>query len=135
MADRPEPEAALRVLRSAAQRARLATRLAGDPETALLQSIVDATVTLFDAEAASIAIFERDPDRLEFRVARAEDTLVDLAPELEVGYVELLAANPGVDPWLPKDGTRLSVPRARLLPSGPRDGIVVNLGDLHLYYF
>ena len=72
MADRPEPEAALRVLRSAAQRARLATRLAGDPETALLQSIVDATITLFDAEAASIAIFERDPDRLEFRVAAGE---------------------------------------------------------------
>jgi GAF domain-containing protein len=70
--DRPEPDAALAVLRAAAQRARLATRLAGDPETALLQSIVDATVTLFDAEAASIAIFERDPDRLEFRVAAGE---------------------------------------------------------------
>ena len=73
--------------------------------------------------------------RLEYRVARADDTLVDLAPALGVGYVELLAANPGVDPWLPKDGTRLVVPRARLLPSGPREGIVVNLGDLHLYYF
>ena len=44
----------------------------GDPETALLQSVVDAAVTLFDAEAASIAIFERDPDRLEFRVAAGE---------------------------------------------------------------
>jgi len=73
--------------------------------------------------------------RLEFHVASPEDTLVDLAPALEVGYVELLAANPGVDPWLPKGGTRLVVPRARLLPSGPREGIVVNLGDLHLYYF
>jgi L,D-transpeptidase ErfK/SrfK len=73
--------------------------------------------------------------RLEFHVARAEDTLIDLAPTLRVGYVELLAANPGVDPWLPKDGTRLVVPRVRLLPSGPREGIVVNLGDLNLYYF
>jgi L,D-transpeptidase ErfK/SrfK len=73
--------------------------------------------------------------RLAFRDARAEDTLVDLAPELGVGYVELVAANPGVDPWLPKQGTRLVVPSARLLPSGPREGIVVNLGDLRLYYF
>jgi L,D-transpeptidase ErfK/SrfK len=73
--------------------------------------------------------------RLEFHEARAEDTLVDLAPALRVGYVELLAANPGVDPWLPKEGTRLVVPRVRLLPSGPREGIVVNLGDLNLYYF
>jgi L,D-transpeptidase ErfK/SrfK len=73
--------------------------------------------------------------RLTFRDARAEDTFVDLGPELGVGYTELVAANPGVDPWLPKDGTRLVVPSARLLPSGPREGIVVNLGDLHLYYF
>ena len=47
-------------------------RLQGDVETKLLQSIVDATVRLFDAEAASIALFEPDPDRLEFRVAAGE---------------------------------------------------------------
>jgi L,D-transpeptidase ErfK/SrfK len=72
---------------------------------------------------------------LSFHETREEDTLIDLAPELRVGYVELLAANPGVDPWLPGDGTRLAVPAARLLPSGKREGIVVNVGDLHLYYF
>ncbi len=38
-------------------------------EQELLQTIVQATVTLFDAEASSIALFERDPDRLQFRVA------------------------------------------------------------------
>src|SRR4030095_4281683 len=73
--------------------------------------------------------------RLAFRDARAEDTLVDLGPELGVGYTELVAANPGVDPWLPKAGTRLVVPNARLLPSNPREGIVANLGDLRLYHF
>jgi L,D-transpeptidase ErfK/SrfK len=72
---------------------------------------------------------------LSFRETKAEDTLIDLAPELGVGYVELLAANPGIDPWLPPAGTRLVVPEARLLPSGPREGIVVNLADLRLYYF
>ena len=41
----------------------------GGAEQALLQSIVNATVALFDAEASSIALFESDPDRLEFRVA------------------------------------------------------------------
>jgi L,D-transpeptidase ErfK/SrfK len=73
--------------------------------------------------------------KLSFRDARADDTLIDLAPELGVGYVELVAANPGIDPWLPPDGTRLVVPAARLLPSAKREGIVVNLGDLRLYYF
>jgi len=73
--------------------------------------------------------------RLSFHETKAEDTLIDLAPALGVGYVELLAANPGVDPWLPGEGTRLALPQARLLPSPPREGIVVNLGDLRLYYF
>ena len=73
--------------------------------------------------------------RLAFHQARAEDTFVDLAPALGVGYVELVAANLGVDPWLPPAGTRLVLPRARLLPSGRREGIVVNLGDLRLYFF
>ena len=61
--------AALRALHAAAGRATIARRLEGGAEQRLLQSIVDATVHLFDAEASSIALFERDPDRLEFRVA------------------------------------------------------------------
>jgi len=73
--------------------------------------------------------------RLAFHEARAADTFVDLAPALGVGYVELVAANLGVDPWLPRAGTRLALPRVRLLPSGPREGIVINLGDLRLYFF
>jgi L,D-transpeptidase ErfK/SrfK len=72
--------------------------------------------------------------KLSFRDTKEEETLIDIAPELRVGYVELLAANPGVDPWLP-GVTRLAVPGARLLPSGKREGIVVNIGDLRLYYF
>jgi L,D-transpeptidase ErfK/SrfK len=73
--------------------------------------------------------------RLALHETRESDTFVDLATQLGVGYVELVAANPGVDPWLPGDGTQLVVPRARLLPSGPREGIVINLGDLRLYFF
>jgi len=64
--------AALAALVAAARRSGIGRRLQGDIETRLLQSIVDATVRLFDAEAASIALFERDPDRLEFRVAAGE---------------------------------------------------------------
>lgn len=62
-------DAALAALVAAARRIDVARVLDGDVETRLLQSIVDATARLFDAEAASIAIFETEPDRLEFRVA------------------------------------------------------------------
>lgn len=67
--DPTERSAALQALQAAARRSAAARRLQGDVESALLQSVVDAAVSLFDAEAASIALFERDPDRLEFRVA------------------------------------------------------------------
>jgi GAF domain-containing protein len=56
-------------LREAALRATTAGRFLVHSEERLLQLIVDAAVSLFSAEAASIALFERDPDRLEFRVA------------------------------------------------------------------
>lgn len=71
MVDR-ETDAALAAFLAAARRSGIGRRLQGDAETRLLQSIVDATVRLFDAEAASIALYERDPDRLEFRVAAGE---------------------------------------------------------------
>ena len=65
-------DAALAALVAAARRSAIARHVQGDVETRLLQSIVDATARLFDAEASSLALFETDPDRLEFRVAAGE---------------------------------------------------------------
>jgi L,D-transpeptidase ErfK/SrfK len=63
------------------------------------------------------------------------DTLLDLARDNNLGYVELIAANPGVDPWIPGAGKRIVLPTAHLLPAGPREGILLNLTDQRLYYF
>lgn len=64
-----------------------------------------------------------------------EDTLYELSRRFNVGIVELLAANPGVDVWQPKPGTRLIIPNAHILPAQQRKGIVINLSELRLYYF
>ena len=66
---RPSSDAALTAIVASARRSAIARRVQGDVETRLLQSIVETTARLFDAEASSIALFETDPDRLEFRVA------------------------------------------------------------------
>ncbi len=68
-------------------------------------------------------------------LVRAEDTLYDVALENGLGIVELRAANPGIDPWLPPASQEIVLPTAHLLPSGSRQGIVVNLGDQRLYQF
>jgi L,D-transpeptidase ErfK/SrfK len=64
-----------------------------------------------------------------------EDTLHEVARRFDVGFVELLAANPGIDPWLPGDGTLVTLPTAHLLPDAPREGVVINLTEMRLYYF
>jgi GAF domain-containing protein len=63
---------ALALLRAVAARAEAARRLEAGATQALLRSIVDATVSLFQAEAASIALYDAASDRLVFRIASGE---------------------------------------------------------------
>ncbi len=66
---------------------------------------------------------------------RYEDTFSDIARFYDIGYRELRDANPEVDPWLPGEGTEITIPQQYILPSGPRNGIIINLAELRLYYF
>jgi L,D-transpeptidase ErfK/SrfK len=68
-------------------------------------------------------------------VARHEDTLLDIGRRYGVGYEEIVAANPGVDPWLPGEGTQVLIPSRYILPEEPREGVVVSLAEHRLYYF
>jgi L,D-transpeptidase ErfK/SrfK len=64
-----------------------------------------------------------------------QDTLLDIARRNSLGYYEIIRANPGVDMWLPGAGTDIMLPGRRILPPGPREGIVVNLPEHRLYYY
>lgn len=64
-----------------------------------------------------------------------EDTLLDIARHYGIGYVELRAANPDIDPWAPVPGTEIMIPHFQLLPRARQQGIVVNLAKMRLYYF
>jgi L,D-transpeptidase ErfK/SrfK len=72
---------------------------------------------------------------VETITAHGEDTLPDLARRYGLGYEEILRANPGVDTWLPGEGTTIVIPGQRLLPPNIREGIVVNLPEHRLYFF
>jgi len=73
--------------------------------------------------------------RVQVAIARHEDTLPDIARRYDLGYEEIVAANPGVDPWLPGEGTPVVLPTAFILPPGPREGLVVNLASMRLFYY
>ena len=61
--------------------------------------------------------------------------LEDIAARYKIGLLNMLEANPGTDPWLPKAGRELTIPQQMLLPDTKREGIVVNLAELRLYYY
>ncbi|MET0657340.1 MAG: L,D-transpeptidase family protein, partial [Steroidobacteraceae bacterium] len=63
------------------------------------------------------------------------DTLPDIARRFNIGYEEIVRANPGVDPWLPGEGRDIVVPTRFVLPDAPREGLVINLAAMRTYYF
>jgi len=63
---------ALELLRSIALRAEVARRIETGGAKAVLRSVVEATVALFEAEAASIALYDAASDRLVFEVAAGD---------------------------------------------------------------
>jgi L,D-transpeptidase ErfK/SrfK len=66
---------------------------------------------------------------------KAGENFLDIARRYNVGYFELVEANPGVDPAQPKPGTELIVPTQYVLPDAPKQGVVINLAELRLYYY
>lgn len=64
-----------------------------------------------------------------------EDTLTDIARRFNVGYEEIVRANPGIDPWLPGEGTTIVLPTRFILPSAPHEGIVINVAAMRIFYY
>lgn len=73
--------------------------------------------------------------RLSYMTVHYKDTFAEIGTQQSLGYLELVAANPGVDPWLPGEGTQITLPRFYVLPAARRQGIVINLAEYRLYYF
>src|ERR1700744_3476699 len=90
-----------------------------------------ARATVFDLPTDGSAVVGSD-QRIKLTY---QDTLLALAQRYSIGYEEIIRANPGVDMWLPGEGTEILLPGRRILPPGPREGIVVNLPEHRLYYY
>ncbi len=86
--------------------------------------------------AAHAAAYNKDYiGETEYYTAHYEDTLVHLAKDHNLGFVEIRAANPTVDPWMPGEGSRIVLPKRHLLPDAPHKDIVINLPEMRLYFY
>lgn len=63
------------------------------------------------------------------------DNLLDIARHYGLGYSELGNIYRHWDPFLPPAGARIIIPTQWIVPSRPRHPIIVNTGEMRLYYF
>ena len=92
------------------------------------------------AAAAYTGMWQTDENdsvvgRNQVYIARYEDTLLDIARRFGMGLAELRLANPGVDTWLPGEGTAIRLPSRFILPEAPRSGVVINVAEMRIYYY
>lgn len=117
----------------------LAPPLLAEPEQQATGKKLSAEQPGNEASSRSrVPTFEIEGDlagELSVISTRYEDTFAAIGNRDSLGYLELVKANPGVDPWLPGEGTRITVPRHYVLPDVKREGIVINLAEYRLYYF
>lgn len=87
------------------------------------------------------ATYQLPPDdssivgRTQYHQVVEGETLANIAKQYDVGFLSLMAANKGVDPFLPQVDYVLTIPTQIILPNVVRQGIVINLAELRLYYF
>ena len=105
-------------------------------KNARLLPLLAAAMIALSPIAANAAVYEKDyVGDMEMYRAKYEDTLVHLARKHGLGFVEMRAANPKLDPWIPGEGARVVLPTQSLLPDAPREGIVINLPEMKLYLY
>jgi len=72
---------------------------------------------------------------VQSHVVKPNETLLDIARYYDLGMNEIADANPGVDLWQPKVGTRVTVPTSWVLPCCSYDGLIVNVPELRVFYY
>ncbi|HLI23128.1 MAG TPA: L,D-transpeptidase family protein [Stellaceae bacterium] len=91
---------------------------------------VQASAEEFPLEKGQVAVGSVDTYEVQ-----GKENMLDLARRFDDGYVDFMAANQGIDPWLPGAGRKITVPNLFILPDAPRTGIVINLAERRIYYF
>lgn len=112
---------------------------AGTARGLLRRGILFALAVLAVVLTAPSARAARSGDILgemhEYYTWSPDEDLLDIARGDDLGLIELMVANPGVDPWLPSRNIRLVLPTMHIIPDAPRRGIVINTAEMRLYYF
>lgn len=104
-----------------------------------LSAIVASLITVSpDIDAATYTL--RNPGdsvigEISATQVRFNDTLLDIARAHGFGYKDIKLLNPEVDTWIPVAGQNVQLPTKFVLPNAPKQGIVLNIPEMRLYYY
>jgi L,D-transpeptidase ErfK/SrfK len=107
-----------------------ASRIATFASLISIGSALPAVAEEFPLAAGQVAV-----GQIDSATVKDGDTMLDLARQFDDGYVDFMAANPGLDPWNPGTGKTIALPDMFILPDAPRTGIVINLAERRIFYF
>ncbi|MEQ1789283.1 MAG: L,D-transpeptidase family protein [Rickettsiales bacterium] len=88
--------------------------------------------------SAQAATYKIDGDvvgEIKYHKVKEKEDLYVISRRYGIGIVEMLSVNHGVDAWRPKKDTDLTITTSHIIPDEPREGIVINLSELRLFYF
>lgn len=105
-----------------------------------IYSISILVISLALSHTGYALTFEINPNsdivgEVKYVTTKEKETLFNIAVVNDMGMFELLEANPGIKPNKLQPGTQIIVPCAFVLPPGPREGIVLNLAELCIYFY
>ena len=109
------------------------------PKYAIFMALLTVLIPCSIQSAAFAADYRREGTligRQTIRLVRTDESLLEIARQYDLGGREITAANPGVDPFVPRVGRRIVVPTEWILPDVPiRKGIVVNIAEMRLFVY
>lgn len=97
------------------------------------------TFTSYTVHSASYPVPSSDQvliGDIQYAVTNRGDDVVNLAQKFDLGYNAIENANPNLQ--LARAftvGTAVKLPTQHLLPNGKRQGIIINLPEMRMYYF
>ena len=115
------------------------TCMIGSAFPVLLQVIVTLSALCLAAVSSSAATLPHADavvGEVQWYSVQENDSLIEVARKFDLGFNSIVAANPGIDPFIPPSGTIITIPTAWILPLvSTRPSIVINLPEYRLYFF
>ncbi|MBS4049699.1 MAG: L,D-transpeptidase family protein [Methylomonas sp.] len=88
-----------------------------------------------ESHGFSIAGQEQIVGALAVVDSQRDDTLSDLARHFGLGFTDITIANPGLEPWALSENQRVLLPLQFILPEASRNGVVLNLANMRMFYY